>query len=242
MAKTDLTKTIESALSSWNPTKIGGVLINSMRQGFDAYEVPVECGDSRHGLIDYVAVQECLLDVSYENRCELWQKYHSWKNKTEMDFETEKQLLGCNQDISKGQKGFICEPDDNRCFYRYKAKVATCGILITCVEVKVSKADFKSNHGHNFPGNCNFYAVPRDLYPDIKDLVPEGIGVLLYYDGSTPTGKKATTAYPYVGIRTRVDCQYRPMADVDQKWLILSTAKRNIKAAGKHSAGNGRNL
>lgn len=55
------------------------------------------------------------------------------------------------------------------------------GILTTCFEVKISKSDFKSKNGHNFVGNLNYYAVPKDLVNKVVDLVPEGIGLIAYY-------------------------------------------------------------
>lgn len=55
------------------------------------------------------------------------------------------------------------------------------GILTTCFELKISKADFKSKNGHNFVGNKNYYVIPKELYEKVKDLIPEGIGVIFYY-------------------------------------------------------------
>lgn len=59
MAKTQLTRDIEKALHYWNPTSYGGYRVDSFRQGFDALEVPVECGTVKSGLVDFVRVQEC---------------------------------------------------------------------------------------------------------------------------------------------------------------------------------------
>ncbi len=66
------------------------------------------------------------------------------------------------------------------CFYQKYSK--ELGILVTCYEVKISKSDFKSKHGHNFVGNHNYYAVPKKLVPQIIDLIPEDIGLIAYYD------------------------------------------------------------
>ena len=57
MAKTQLTRDIEKALHYWNPTSYGGYRVDSFRQGFDALEVPVECGTVKSGLVDFVRVQ-----------------------------------------------------------------------------------------------------------------------------------------------------------------------------------------
>lgn len=51
--------------------------------------------------------------------------------------------------------------------------------LIWCYEIKVTKSDFHSVHGHNFEGNYNYYVVPEKLYKQIKDEVPAGVGILV---------------------------------------------------------------
>ncbi len=55
-----------------------------------------------------------------------------------------------------------------------------CKEIFRCYEIKISKADFKSKHGHNFVGHFNYYVVPKDLYESIKDEVPKEIGILLW--------------------------------------------------------------
>jgi len=55
------------------------------------------------------------------------------------------------------------------------------GILTTCFEIKISKSDFKSHNGHNFVGNRNYYVIPKELYKQIVDLVPEDVGIILYH-------------------------------------------------------------
>jgi len=45
------------------------------------------------------------------------------------------------------------------------------------VEIKVTKSDFKSKCGHNFNGNKNYYALAPNLYDEVKDLIPDNIGV-----------------------------------------------------------------
>ena len=59
---------------------------------------------------------------------------------------------------------------------------ARYGILTTCFEIKITKSDFKSKNGHNFEGNKNYYVVPKELYENIKDEVPEDIGIILFYN------------------------------------------------------------
>lgn len=46
-----------------------------------------------------------------------------------------------------------------------------------CYEIKISKADFKSKAAITFVGNFNYYVMPYDLYQEVKDELPENIGV-----------------------------------------------------------------
>jgi hypothetical protein len=81
--------------------------------------------------------------------------------------------------------------------YRYALEVDVGGGIVDCLmskvsyyvddpammfsyEIKISKSDFKSKNGHNFYTHYNFYVVPKKLYPKIKDLVDEHIGILVY--------------------------------------------------------------
>ena len=52
--------------------------------------------------------------------------------------------------------------------------------IFRCYEIKISKSDFKSKHGHNFVGHFNYYVVPKELYESIKDEVPKEIGVYIW--------------------------------------------------------------
>lgn len=72
------------------------------------------------------------------------------------------------------------------CFYKVR-KVEKISMMITAFEVKITKADFKSENGHNIDdinqpiGNENYYCVPKELVKDIEHLVPEHVGILAYY-------------------------------------------------------------
>lgn len=55
-----------------------------------------------------------------------------------------------------------------------------CKEIFRCYEIKISKSDFKSKHGHNFVGHFNYYVVPKELYESIKDEVPKEIGVYIW--------------------------------------------------------------
>ena len=84
----------------------------------------------------------------------------------------------CIRGYGPGEKPELCDEVGCRC--RHIREVGHQEILITCYEIKVSKSDFKSKHGHNFVGNCNYYVIPNELYAAVADLVPEDIGIILY--------------------------------------------------------------
>lgn len=49
-----------------------------------------------------------------------------------------------------------------------------------CYEIKVSKADFYSKSKVTFIGHLNYYVMPSEVYEEVKDDIPDGIGVLIY--------------------------------------------------------------
>lgn len=46
-----------------------------------------------------------------------------------------------------------------------------------CYEIKVSKADFHSKAKKTFCGHYNYYVLTSDLYNEVKDEIPNHIGV-----------------------------------------------------------------
>lgn len=52
--------------------------------------------------------------------------------------------------------------------------------VFRCYEIKISKSDFKSKHGHNFVGHFNYYVLPKELYESIENEVPKEIGVYIW--------------------------------------------------------------
>jgi hypothetical protein len=49
-----------------------------------------------------------------------------------------------------------------------------------CYEIKVSKADFRSKSKHSFVGHFGYYAMPTELYKQVQDEIPKGIGVYVH--------------------------------------------------------------
>jgi len=106
-------------------------------------------------------------------------------------------------------------------YMKYIGSTQQDEILTICYEVKISKADFRNKNGHNFVGNLNYYVMPMELYKDVKDLIPQRIGVIAYL---------TNTKSPYAPrLRKQKECEFRDIGDEAQKWLILSVLKRMRK-------------
>lgn len=210
MAKTDLTKLIESLLRSYDPAEICGQKINKHRTRHTAFEVPVICGAVNGGLVDCVKVYEYFSNRQRENFCRLSRPHgdfgKEWISAMEEGYT-------CPRSYGIGEKPELC--DERFCRFCGVRVTGEMDVLIACYEIKISKADFKSKHGHNFVGNANYYVMPKALYEEVKDLIPEDIGVILYIEG------KSTHI-----LRRKKECTFRPLDPDQQKWFILSVLKR----------------
>lgn len=51
-----------------------------------------------------------------------------------------------------------------------------------CYEIKVSKADFYSKAKVTFVGHYNYYVMTKELYEQVKDDIPKGVGVYIGSD------------------------------------------------------------
>lgn len=54
--------------------------------------------------------------------------------------------------------------------------------IFRCYEIKVSKSDFHSNAKLSFVGHYNYYVLTRKLYEEVKDEIPDWVGI---YVGET---------------------------------------------------------
>ena len=52
-------------------------------------------------------------------------------------------------------------------------------------ELKVSKSDFNSKCKLSWYGHFNYYILPLELYNQVKDQIPKGIGVYVANDSGT---------------------------------------------------------
>lgn len=94
----------------------------------------------------------------------------------------------------------------------YKRSGYEIGMCITCFEVKITLADFKSKNGHNFHGNRNYYVVPKSISKQISEIVSDGIGVLYYIE------KSGT-------LRMEKECEFKTVND-EIRWILLYNAMK----------------
>lgn len=221
MGKTPLTRQIERSLFSWYPAKLAGYRVDKFRKGFGATEVPAELGTIQGGLIDYARVQECFTSDAMVGRCRLEHYRDSEPDSIKQLVRQFAQDESCPKDTEDFH--FRLETcNKEACKYHYLRKEHTIEPLVVCVEIKVSVSDFMSKHGHNLVGNANYYAVPADMYPEIENKVPPGIGILLFYNTDA-----------FYGLRKKKECVFQPLPAEQQKCLICSVAKRNNKVLHK---------
>lgn len=51
--------------------------------------------------------------------------------------------------------------------------------IFRCYEIKVSKADFHSKAAKSFVGHYNYYVLTRELYNQVKEEIPDWVGVYI---------------------------------------------------------------
>jgi hypothetical protein len=204
MAKTDLTLEIEEQLKTYAPAEMGGFTIYKARGCHLAYEVPVVCGTTNGGLIDAVEIAEGYRLNPSRKTC-LWsyvgkkdRRFHEKDNLCKRGYS--EPLLGCN------------EPG---CKWTRTEFPRTEFVLAICYEIKISKNDFASKNGHNFMGNLNYYVMPLQLYHQVKEKIPEEVGVICYSEASE-----------LQKMRRKKDSTYIDIGCEAQKWLILSVMKK----------------
>lgn len=101
----------------------------------------------------------------------------------------------------------------NGCVYKSsKLHERELGIMATCFEMKITKSDFKSKNGHNFVGNRNYYVISKALYPKVKDLIEECVGVILYYDNGT--------------LRLKKECEFREISQENLSIYLFNSLKK----------------
>lgn len=108
-------------------------------------------------------------------------------------------------------------PDAKRCHgCIYRHHEYTVGMMATCYEVKITLSDFKSDNGHNFHGNENYYCVPAELAPKIKPLIPSHVGILAYSERKTTYGLRLYKSAIWQDVPPEAMCQL--LYNAMKKW------------------------
>ena len=62
-------------------------------------------------------------------------------------------------------------------------------------EIKRNKQDFYSGHAWSWIGNYNYFIMPKELYNEVKNDIPDGVGVWCVYES---------------GKRRWIECEKKP--------------------------------
>jgi hypothetical protein len=84
-------------------------------------------------------------------------------------------------------------------------------VEMTCYEIKISRADFRSENGHNFVGNKNYYALPAKIAYTLEHEIPEDIGIIIYQKGR---------------LFTRRECESKSVSPLWLSAYLFSAIKR----------------
>ena len=184
MSKTKTTTNIENLLATYNPKKLGEVEVNYMRRKYVDFEVPVSHSHIENGIIDCVWLIEGYVNPRDTKKCSA-----PWYLLNGVNKLSKGKPCDYSEDDLKAmgtKKIFECNSNEN-CPYRSSITVKEEVRAIVCFEIKVSKQDFHSSHGHNFIGNLNYYVMPFELYKEIKNEIPNDIGVITYHTSKNNT-------------------------------------------------------
>ena len=212
MAKTEMTKQIENLLYSYNPTELAGQKLNKFRPHFVVNECVVETGNIRSGIVDVMRLDETLTNKQTIRTCSGYNLFHKADTSFSQYYHIED---GACQ--KQGEKlPHVC--DNQSCVLNYPEYKYDYDLLITCFEIKVTKTDFHSKNGHNFCGNANFYVMPQLLYKEVKNEIPDNIGVISVQSGNNT-----------IQLRKVKDATYQTISYADRLWLVLNILKKHSK-------------
>jgi hypothetical protein len=202
--KTDLTLNIERLIRVYDPLEFDGIKINKFRPRHTFFEFPVECGTTSCGLVDAVRICEYFKPTSNKLIC---RAYHDIVPK------------GCKMGLAEDSPiPEICTAE--KCMWQSKITTDVPEILFIFFEVKVTIQDFKSKNGRNFKGNLNYYVMPRSLFVEVKDSIPDGVGVICL-DSKGWRLKRARGS------------AFTSLSDEQEKWYLMSALKKKREAGGE---------
>ena len=194
--ETELTKRIKAACRGFKP------------------EMPTQLRTIRYadevwtptGIVDVIRFEDYI--EKNNSFCDL---IHCEELNSGKDLQTKQKMYGSRIGHCKLEGQYFPNKACAGCFFhRHRYDI---GMLTTCYEIKISVSDFKSPNGHNFHGNKNYYVVPHDIYDKIKDLVPEDIGIIAFYES---TGS----------MRIKKECKFREISYELKTQLLYNALKK----------------
>jgi len=88
--------------------------------------------------------------------------------------------------------------------------------VVRCYEIKISKSDFRSKAAATFIGHFNYYVLPLELYNEIRDDIPVGIGVYVQGQGLVKKARRQELRVSHDVIK---DSLIRSLYREYQKWM-----------------------
>lgn len=96
-----------------------------------------------------------------------------------------------------------------------------------CYEVKSSLADFNSAAKHTFVGHFNYYVMTSELYEQVKDTIPNHIGVYIYGSSVKKAKRQELSIDEKVLIDSLIRCLSRDVEKLSKSNDIGYTNRMN---------------
>lgn len=94
--------------------------------------------------------------------------------------------------------------------------------VFRCYEIKCSLSDFHSKASKTFIGNYNYYVLTKELYEQVKDEIPDYIGIYVFDDLVKKAKWKALRCPEYLNTE-------RAASDVLKDSMIRSLSREAMK-------------
>lgn len=106
-----------------------------------------------------------------------------------------------------------------------------------CYEIKVSKADFHSKAHNTFIGHFNYYVLTKELYEQVKDEIPNHIGVFVEGGLVKRPKKQKLGEDEQVLKNSLIRCLYREAEKVikSDNPTVVENLKRKLNYSEKQS-------
>lgn len=215
MSKTKETRLIEEKLDFWKPTKLSKFKPSYMRTQVGIHECTVAHGDIKSGIVDYVWIADGFTNEKDTYKCSLLGniKYVSPQFKCNRYPEEDIKTLKCFTELSVDET--VC----NKCVMKYRTVERDIVHYIICFEIKVTVNDFYSKHGHNFVGDLNYYVMLPELYKEVKDGIPENVGVIIANISKDDNVK----------FKIKKDSTLTEISETERNWFLQTALSRERK-------------